>query len=144
MMTAIAFMLVMATILALMVMETSQTTKRGADVYFQEQAHMLAKSATEYALLAISGHDRIANNDCVNQIRTSYPAVNPIYDINTTIRYIGFNNAGFGANCNRYVGSIRTPESNGTVIIDVYVELDAAATSTSEALRFHRRTMQKP
>ena len=142
-MTAIAFMVIMASIMGLMLSMTAATSKRGADLYFQEQAHMLAKSATEFALLAISGHDRVANNNCVNTISSQYPAVNPVYDINTTIRYIGFPNSGFGANCNRYIGNIQTPESNGTVLIDVVVTTNATA-GLDEPVRFHRRTMQKP
>ena len=144
--TAIAFLLIMMTIMALMVSLTSQSSKRGADLYFQEQAHLLAKSATEFALLAISGHERNATvgavNGCVNQINSQYPAVNPIYDINTTIRYFGL--GGLGGPCNSFVDNIATPESNGTAIIDVYVTLDSAQAGTDEEVRFHRRTMQKP
>lgn len=143
--TAIAFLLIMATIMAMMLSMTAQTSKRGADLYFQEQAHMLAKSATEFALLAISGHERNATAGCVTRINSQYPNVNPIYDINTTIRYIGL--SGFGGTCagtNSFIDNIATPESNGTVLIDVYVTLDAATAGTTEDIRFHRRTMQKP
>ena len=139
MITAVAFLLIMVTIMGLMVSLTARASKQGADIYFQEQAQLLAKSATEFALLAISGHDRTGNNDCVNQINSTYEG---IYDINTTIRYIGFPNSGFGANC--YIEDIFTPESNGTVLIDVYVTLDAATAGTTEDIRYHRRTMQKP
>lgn len=143
MFTAIAFLLIMATIMGLMLSMTAQSTKRGVDLYFQEQAHLLAKSATEYAMLAISGHDRVLNDNCVNQVNSQYLG---IYDINTTIRYIGFPATVYttGDGCNRYIGDISTPESNGTVLIDVYVTLDAAAAGTTEDIRFHRRTMQKP
>lgn len=138
MFAAIAFLLVMATIMGLMVSMTAKTTKRSADIYFQEQAHLLAKSATEYALLAISGHDR--TTDCINQINSTYPAVNPVYNINTTIRYIG---DAFPAGCNMLVNDIVTPESNGTVLIDVYVTTNNTV-GLNEPVRFHRRTMQKP
>lgn len=146
MITAIAFLLIMVTIMGLMVSMTAQTSKRGADLYFREQAQLLARSATEFALLAISGHERSVSTGCVNRINARYPATNPIYDINTTIRYIGFPNSGFsaGTNCNRYIDTIQTAESNGTVLIDVYVTLDTAAAGTTEEIRFHRRTMQKP
>jgi len=144
-MTAIAFLLIMATIMGLMLSMSAQTSKRGADLYFQEQAHMLAKSATEFALLAISGHNRAT--DCVNYINSSYDG---IYDINTTIRYIG-NGLPSAPDCNLLsdtagtpINAIETNTSNGTVIIDVYVTLSATATAMSEEIRFHRRTMQKP
>ncbi len=135
------------TLLAFMVSMTAQTSKRGADIYFEEQAHLLAKSATEYALLAISGHDRNGTTQCI----TSTPAVhlldgagNAVYEVNTTIRYIGL--ASIGGTCagtNSLIDNIVTPESNGTVVIDVYVTVPTAQTGM-EPVRFHRRTMQKP
>ncbi len=139
MFAAIGFLLVMATLMALMVSMTALTTKRGADLYFQEQAHLLAQSATEYALLAISGHSIAATGNCINQINSTYDG---IYNINTTIRYIG---NGFPAapNCNMLTNTIQTPESNGTVLIDVYVTAPSSETG-AEPVRFHRRTMQKP
>ena len=142
---AIAFLLIMATIMALMVSMTAETTKRTSNVYFQEQAHLLAKSATEFALLAISGHDRVANGNCVEQINSTFPdAANPIYTVDTTIRYIGLDcNGAAGGNMD-YIDAITTPESNGTVLIDVYVTTTAATNGLSEPVRFHRRTLQKP
>ena len=140
MIMAIAFLLVMATIAALMISLTTQTTKRGADMYFEEQAHLLAKSATEYALLAISGHNR-ATDSCINEINATYDG---IYDIDTKIRYIGL--ASLGGTCDgddSLIDSIETPESNGTVMIDVYVTVPETQTG-SEPVRFHRRTLQKP
>jgi hypothetical protein len=144
--TAIAFMLIMATIMALMLSMTAQTGKRGTDIYFQEQAYMLAKSATEYALLAISGHDR-ATNSCINEINSGYQCTggNCVYDITTKIRYIGL--SALGGTCDNedsLIDTIVTPESNGTVMIDVYVTVDPAQAGNTEELRFHRRTLQKP
>lgn len=148
MFAAIAFLLVMATIAALMVSMTTLTTKRGTDLYFQEQAHLLAKSATEYALLAISGHNIASTGNCINKINSTYDG---IYDINTTIRYIGngFPTASGACDMLKYadgttdINNILTPESNGTVIIDVYVTAPSSQTG-AERVKFHRRTMQKP
>ena len=145
MLLAIAFLLVTAVLMAIMINMTAQTTKRTGDIYFQEQAHLLAKSATEFTLLAISGHDRDAN-DCITNINIQYPqaGAQAIFDINTTIRYIGL--AGLGGTCagtNSLVDNIITPESNGTILIDTYVTTTANVNLT-EPVRFHRRTMQKP
>jgi hypothetical protein len=139
--TAIAFLLVIATLMGLMVSMTTMSSKRGADIYFQEQAQLLAKSATEHALLAISGHEHNSTTGCITNIESSYIGV---YDINTTIRYFGL--AGYGGTCagdNSIADNIETPESNATVIIDVYVTVPTAETG-SEPIRFHRRTIQKP
>jgi hypothetical protein len=143
MIIAIAFLLITAVLMAIMINMTSQTTKRTGDIYFQEQAHLLAKSATEFTLLAISGHNRAGGN-CLTNINAQYPnAASPIFDINTTIRYIGL--AGLGGTCatSSLINNITTPESNGTIVIDTYVTTSANVLLT-EQLRFHRRTMQKP
>ena len=144
MIIAIAFLIMTAVLMAIMVNMTAQTTKRTGDLYFQEQAHLLAKSATEFALLAISGHDRAGGN-CLTTINIQYPsAAASIFDINTSIKYIGL--AGLGAGCNAgdsLIDNIVTAESNGTIIIDTYVTTSANVNLT-EPVRFHRRTMQKP
>ncbi len=145
MLIAIAFLLVTAVLMAIMVNMTAQTTKQTGDIYFQEQAHLLAKSATEFTLLAISGHDRAGGN-CLTNINIQYPGAgtNSIYDINTSIKYIGL--AGLGGTCDNLdslVDNIATAESNGTIIIDTYVTTSANVNLT-EPVRFHRRTMQKP
>ena len=139
MFAAIAFLLIMATIMGLMVSMTTLTTKRGVDIYFQEQAHLLAKSATEFAMLAISGYTRSPANGCINDIHSSY--MTDVYEVNTSIRYIGL--GGICDASNSYIDDIVTPESNGTVLIDVYVTIPSDK-SGAEPVRFHRRTIQKP
>lgn len=145
MIIAIAFLLITAVLMAIMINMTSQTTKRTGDIYFQEQAHLLAKSATEFALLAISGHNRAGGN-CLTSINIEYPGTGAasIFDINTTIRYIGL--ASLGGTCDNndsLIDTITTAESNGTILIDTYVTTSANVQLT-EPVRFHRRTMQKP
>jgi len=146
MLIAIAFLLITAVLMAIMVNMTAQTTKRTADMYLQEQAHLLAKSATEFALLAISARDR-ATDSCLTGINITGPSGN--FDINTTIRYIGLES--LGGRCRTasvidptsLTSTIVTPESNGTILIDTYVTSTTAA-GVTEQIRFHRRTMQKP
>ena len=145
MIIAIAFLLITAVLMAIMINMTSQTTKRTGDIYFQEQAHLLAKSATEFALLAISGHNRAGGN-CLTSINIEYPGAGAasIFDINTTIRYIGLASlGGTCANNDSLIDNITTAESNGTMLIDTYVTTSANVQLT-EPVRFHRRTMQKP
>ncbi len=143
MILAIAFLLVAGVIMAIMIRMTAQTTKRTGDIYFQEQAHLLARSATEFALLAISGHNRAGGN-CLTNINIQYPnAVAPIYDINTTIQYIGLQSLGATCAANSLIDDIVTSESNGTILIDTYVSTSSTV-NLNEPVRFHRRTMQKP
>lgn len=140
MIMAIFFMIIISTLLLYMLSSTTESVQRTTNDYLDEQAVLMAKSATEYAILAVSGYDRTAaGGSCLNSINAQYPAVNPIFDINTTIQYIGF---GTIAGCNNLIGTITTEESNGTMLIDVYVTSHSSL-NLDEPIRYHRRTLQK-
>jgi competence protein ComGC len=148
MIMAIFFMIIIATLLLYMLGSTTETAQRTTNTYVNEQAQLLAKSATEYAVLRVSGVDRdgddnvtgTADDGCLNSFNAQYPnSTNPIFDINVTIAYIGF---GDYNNCNNYINTIATPESNGTMLIDVYVQ-DNPSLMLTEPIRYHRRTLQK-
>lgn len=136
---AIWVLVAMTSMMAIMLSYSSQTLQQTTQIYTREQAQLLAKSATEYALLAISAHDRTVSNDCINHINATF-APNGVtsFDINTTIRHIGFASLA----CNDLPGAetISTAESNGTVIIDTYV----TSRDLNPVIRYHRRTIQKP
>ncbi len=140
---AIWILVAMTSMMALMLSFSSQTVNQTAQIYVKEQAQLLSKSATEYALLAISGHNRTAG-DCINYINSTYsPGGLTAFDINTSIRYIGL--GALAGDCNDVTGAlvINTPESNGTVIIDTYVTSKNQAAG-DPIIRYHRRTIQKP
>jgi len=142
--TAIVFMILVATLGALALSLSNLSTKQTSDLYLREQAELLAQSATEYALLAISGHDFSAN--CLNTINSSYTdGGSTLFDINVTLYYLG---NGLPANCMKPSGSINaissnidTNDSNRTVIIDTFV---TDRNLSTEPIRIHRRTIQKP
>ena len=136
--SAIFLMVLVATLMALAFSLSSQTKKQTGDIYMQEQAQLLARSATEFALLAISGHDN--RIDCIEQINMRYPKGSPIYDINMTLYYIG--NALLCNGSHLLDNNIATDESNGTVMIDTFDSYTRP--DTNESVRFHRRTIQKP
>ncbi len=136
--SAIFLMVLVAVLLMLSLSISSQTIKQTGDLYLKEQAQLLAKSSTEFALLAISAHDNRV--DCINQIHLDYPGEGTkLFDIDMTLYYIG---AGLPATCNLLENSIATRESNGTVMIDTVVSYTDPA--TDEQVRFYRRTIQKP
>jgi len=152
MIMAIFFMIVIATLLTYMLATTTETAKRTTNTYVNEQAQLLAKSAVEYALLRVSAHNRrgadntvgTADDSCINTLNFSYPDnTSPIFDIQVDIAYFGFGpyNATV-SNCTTMANNISTPESNGTMRIDVYVS-DNAGLGLSEPIRYHRRTLQK-
>jgi len=127
MIMAISVIVIIATIMALSMSLTTQTTKRTNDLYLYEQATLLAKSATEYALLKIS------ENGCINNLNFTQD----IYDVNISMRYIYTAPSG----CNDYF-TISTPESNGTVLMDVAISVTDKNISP-EPIRYFRRTIQK-
>ncbi len=130
---AIIVMITIATLMALMISATSTTVKQTSDIYVSEQTKLLAKSATELALLAISGHNN--NNNCIENINFTYQTY---YDVNMSLYYIGNS---LPCNPSHLLdNNISTSESNGTVIIDTYVTFKGS----SEPIRYHRRTIQKP
>lgn len=146
MITAIIFMILVATLGALALSLSTTTTKQTSDLFLREQAELLLQSSAEYALLAISGHEINATNGCLNTININYPATNTLFDINITINYLG---NGLPAGCMTFDGlttglsssNIDTNESNRTVILDIVVRDHNLST---EPIRLHRRTIQKP
>jgi hypothetical protein len=141
MIMAIFFIVIIAVIMATVVRLTATTTKKTENIYLHEQAMGLTRSATEYALLAVSGHNHNLLTNCINQIDAQYPdETNPIFDINITLRYIGF--GALAGTCNDYIPAVLTPESNGSILMDVTVTSNPNLGITEE-IRYFRRTIQK-
>ena len=140
--TAIIFIVLVASIAALALSFSTFSTKQTTDLYLREQAELLVQSGTEFALLAISGHN-IAVNGCLNAINSQYPQTNAaaIFDINITINYMG---NGLPVGCNILSNTVDTNDSNVTVIIDTVVETTPGNNISTEPIRLHRRTIQKP
>ena len=142
--TAIIFIVLIATIAALSLSFSTFSTKQTSDLYLREQAELLLQSGTEFVLLAISAHEINATNGCINAVNAQYPkaGVNALFDINATIYYIG---NGLPLACN-ILGdnALATTDSNVTVIIDTVVETTAGNNISTEPIRLHRRTIQKP
>ncbi len=123
-------MLVVASITTFTLMQTSQSIKKTADVYLYEQAELYAKSAIEYALF------KIAQNGCTNNLNFT---LDTIYDINISMQYSY--TGGAPAGCTSFA-AVTAPEQNGSVLMDITVEVDANDTG-SDPLRYFRRTIQK-
>ena len=144
---ALLFLVLIATISALSLSLSTQSVKQTSDIHFKNQAELLLRSGTEFALLAMSGHD-YANDGCISNINIMYPNNNPAthtHDININIMYIG--NSFRGPTCIQLGRNIDTNESNRTVIIDTFVSTNPLLTTNgviSEQIRMHRRSIQKP
>ncbi len=144
--TAIIILVVVSTLMTLMISLSATSVKQTSDIFFKEQADLLARSAVEYALLAISGHEN--NVSCVENINITYPnASTPTHEMNLTMYYIFDKAATPVVNCsgNHILATdIDTNKSNLTVMIDVAVSVRQDITGISEPIVIHRRTLQKP
>ncbi len=147
MIMAIMVIVVLATIMALMLQMTATTSKQTLNDYLHEQAILLTRSATEYALLRISGTNRALG--CLTTLNTTYAPSGPaLYDINMSWQYIGLS-AGNGNNectpAQSYIlnANVNDADSKGSIILDVIVTARADQNLTTEPIRYHRRTLQK-
>ena len=149
MIMAIAVIVILATIMALAISLTSQTTKRTTDVYLYEQSVLLAHSAAEYALL------RIAQSAPCTNLNTTFTQ-DSLYNITINLRYIYYDNPATplineaqavcnalpAANRGTLYTTVTTPEQNGSVLMDITVDINDT-TVASEPIRYFKRTLQK-
>ncbi|MRI58204.1 MAG: hypothetical protein C6H99_01715 [Epsilonproteobacteria bacterium] len=133
---AIVFVLILSFLLLYTLSNLSSSVQKTSQIYLHEQAQLLARSGTEFAIMAIQGHD--PSSSCLHSINLNY---NDTFDVNITIYYMG---RGLPAGCNTLANDIQTPESNGTAIIDVKVSLRRALTNSGATpISYFRRTLQK-
>jgi len=136
MIMAIAAIVIMATIMALSLALSTQTTKRTTDVYLYEQSVLIAKSSAEYALLRIS-LDNTPTDPCHV---TALNFQQDIYDVNISIKYSYVNPP---ASCNNHTfATVATKEQNGSILLDVAVSVNDGNIST-EPIRYFNRSIQK-
>ncbi len=146
MLTAIFLIVIMASIAAFVMNLSGKMTKITTHQYQKEQAMLLAKSYTEYAVMTVMANDRIAN-DCIENINANnivppgnMPNININYNVSVNIGYIGA--AADIATCagTRQFGNPATSDELN-IIVDVYVQYPDF--DTGRISRYHRRTLQK-
>jgi len=134
MVMAIAVIIIMATIMAVTLSLSSKTTKQGASLYLYEQATLLSKSASEYALLRIAQDGPCTHTNDLNFQQDG------IFDINISLRYIY--TAPSPCTAAQTYTTVTTPEQNGSVLMDVTVTV-SDTTVSPEPIRYFRRSIQK-
>jgi len=141
MLTAIIVIVLMATVAAF-IMNLSGKMVKGTMAQFQrEQSMLLAKSYTEYAIMAVTANEHNSSR-CLNNITGTYG----IYDINVDISYIG--NGALDPSCNltnATSNTVTTLKSPLNIIVDVFVRYDALShpSATPPKITYHRRSLQK-
>ncbi|MEA3330770.1 MAG: hypothetical protein U9Q29_03650 [Campylobacterota bacterium] len=129
MIMAIAVIVILATIMALSLALTAQTTKRTTDIYLYEQSVLYSKSAAELALLKIA-----ENGPCT----TIAPyTLGGFYDINVSLKYV-YKGLSCGGT-DDYFTTITTDEQNGSVLMDIRVKTNVG----TKPIRYFRRSIQK-
>jgi len=139
--TAIIIMLTVAVLMSLMIGLSTASVKQTSDIFIKEQTKLYVRSAIEYAMMAISGHNN--NTDCIEDITLNFNNGGTInYTAKVDLWYMGKN---IPAACHKILANhIQTDASDYTVVMDVVVEANKANLGLSEPIRVHRRTLQKP
>ena len=144
--TALGFIIAVATVGMLALNFVSQSSKRLTEERFFTQASLLAKSATEFAVLRIGMFDK-SGGKCLEKLDIN---ASP-FEINVTISYLG----DVSLDCNSEVNGAIVNDTDlvGTALIDVVVSEESPKYyETTEdgyrvpttPMRFHKRTIQKP
>jgi hypothetical protein len=129
MLFAIIFLVILGTLGALMMNFSSLSLKQTSDLYLGLEEKLKAKSATEYAIMALESRD-FTKDGCINKIDIN----GTIFDVNMTFHYF-LTECPSDCNCS----TISTKESNGTVLINTYVN-----SKVMPHIRYFRQTIQKP
>mgnify|MGYP002640205089 CR=1 FL=1 len=147
MIMALAVIVILATIMALSLSFTAETSKRTTDIYLYEQAVLVSKSAAELALLSIaqSGHCLLPDDNATDYIGTYQFDLNNngdlTDDINYTVsvipRYV-YKGSPCASTDDDYT-TVNTEEQNGSVLMDITV----TTTEGTEPIRYFRRSIQK-
>ena len=152
MLTAIVIIVLMATVSVLVFNLSGKMVKGTTTQFHREQAMLLAKSYTEYAIMAITANERNSTH-CLTTIEGTN-IIRPVnqsgYQVEVDISYIG-NNTELGlcaGTTNIFSSGVTTPETPLSAVIDVYVrykdvEHHEALMADRPWITYHRRTLQK-
>jgi len=141
MLTAIVVIVLMASVGAFVMSLSGKMVKTTTTQFQREQAMLLAKSYTEYAIMAVMSNDRKTN--CLGNITGNALG----YNITVNISYIGRNIAdpsGVPNTCSNILSNtVVTLESTLNIIVDVYVRYNDLDNPAGAPITYHKRTLQK-
>ena len=155
MLTAIFIIVIMASVGALVMSLSGKMIKETATQFQREQAMLLTKSYTEYAIMAVMSNDRKGTTSCLQTINSDNIIRDEDdggFEVRVQIAYIS-NGTGELDSCDSthiLSDAVNTDESPLNIIVDVYVkykdfdhhaydgDLDAVPYIT-----YHKRTLQK-
>ena len=142
MITAIIVIVLMATVAMFIMNLSGKMVKGTAAQFLREQSVLLAKSYTEYAIMAVTANEHNTTN-CLNNISGTYK----IYNIDVNISYIGNDEnlgSGSSSNCARILdNTVTTEKSPLNIIVDVFVSYTDPGHPDDRKVTYHRRSLQK-
>jgi len=149
MVTSIFVIVIMATVGILVMSITGKTIKETTSQYRKEQAVLLAKSYTEFAIMAVTANDR--ESECIENIGGNNIIDNDSngkgYQVDGRIYYIGKDSTahlvGNCANTRILDSNVQTDGSDLQIIVDVYVKYKELDNTDADWITYHRRTLQK-
>jgi len=147
MLTAIFIMMIMSAIGAVVMGLSGKVAKETTEQFQREQAMLLAKSYTEYAIMAVMSNDRNGTATCLQTINSDNvinPEANGGYQVRVQVAYIS-NGSGEIASCpttTKLTDAAVSTNSPLNIIIDVYIKYHDFD-STSQWRTYHKRTLQK-
>ena len=148
MLTAIFVIVIMATVGAMVMSLSGKMVKTTTTQFQREQAMLLAKSYTEYAIMAVMSNDRNSTGTCLHTINGDdviRSENNGGFEVRVQISYIS-NNSGEldGCAANRvFSNAAITPESPLNIIVDVYIKYRDSDGANNNWITYHKRTLQK-
>ena len=154
MLVALAVVIIMASISALVLNVSNKITTETTVQYQREQAALLSRSYTEYAIMAVQANGgRTTAGQCIENINGTFgsdPNNGNGYRIAVRISYITGRNNLTGCHNTRKLmltgETIATPQTQLNIIVDTYVRykmLDDTFNSNARWHTYHRRTLQR-
>ena len=143
MITAIFVIVIMTTIAGFVMNLSGKSVHSTTAQYQRAQAMLYAKSYTEFAIMAVTAHDRISN--CVEEIEGNIGDIaNGGYAIRTYIAYIGPDSEiDKCTEINQLSTNVTTEATPLSIIVDVYVDYKNPDNTSTPKIVVHRRTVQK-
>jgi len=145
MITALFIIVMMASVAAFILNLSGNMIKETTTQFQREQAMLLAKSYTEYAVMAVMANDRNTEN-CLYTIEGNIgtsPITGNGYRARVHLNYIGIPEEVGSCGGRILSQAVTTPKTPLTVMIDVYIDYKDPYNTAGAWRTYHKRTLQK-
>lgn len=134
---AIFFVVIASSICMLALSIATTSVRQNSEIYLREQSELVARAATEYAVLAVLSNDfykagAVCIGDKNNPIKGEF---GELFTFEVFVKYFG----DMGV-CNGDAVAV-TGLNQGTVLLDVFVSSKPG--KATNPINFHKRTLQK-